>query len=195
MWDRIRATTAPAGDPITLPEAKAHCRVDASDEDALITRLIGAAVAKIEGPKGLGLAVMERQWALSLHAFPRLVVLPLGPVTAVNEVTYVDTAGAQQTLDTADYHVDLDGEPARIEPSYGKSWPATRDQRGAVTVTFTAGYPDAASIPDDLKTALLMTVAHTYENRESVTVGSRVSEVPDTAKAILERYRAGRFGV
>jgi len=194
MWDRIRPVTAAAGDPITLAEAKAHLRVDASDEDDLIARLIGAAVAKVEGPKGLGVAVMERQWALSLHAFPRSIMLPLGPVTAVNAIAYLDVSGAQQTLASGDYHVDLDGEPAEIEPAFGKSWPATRNRRGAVTVTFTAGFPDAASVPDDLKTALLMTVAHLYENREIVNVGGSVTEIPDTAKAILERYRAGRFG-
>jgi len=194
MWDRIRPVTAAAGDPVTLAEAKAHLRVDSGDEDDLITRLIGAAVAKVEGPKGLGIAVMERQWALSLHAFPCSIVLPLGPVSAVNAITYVDMAGAQQTLDPADYHADLDGEPAGIESAFGKSWPATRNQRGAVTVTFTAGYPAAASVPDDLKTALLMTVAHLFENRETVHLGSSATEIPDTARAILERYRAGRFG-
>ncbi len=194
MWDRIRAVAAAAGDPITLAEAKAHLRVDEADEDDLVTRLIGAAVAKVEGPRGLGLAIMERQWALSLHTFPRSIVLPLGPVKAVNTITYVDPAGAQQTLDPADYHADLKGEPAEIEPAFGKSWPATRNQRGAVTVTFTAGYSDAATVPDDLKTALLMTVAHLFENRETVHLGSGVTEIPDTAKAILERYRAGRFG-
>lgn len=42
-------TAAPAELPITLAEAKAHCRVDYTDDDAFITSLIGAAVSHLDG--------------------------------------------------------------------------------------------------------------------------------------------------
>ncbi|MBV9418770.1 MAG: phage head-tail connector protein, partial [Alphaproteobacteria bacterium] len=36
----LQLTTPPATEPITLAEAKTHLKVDTTDDDALITRLI-----------------------------------------------------------------------------------------------------------------------------------------------------------
>src|SRR5690606_2429764 len=59
-------TAAPAAEPITLSEAKAHFRVDTDDEDALISSLIVAARLLIE--RALGLALMTQGWSYFLDA-------------------------------------------------------------------------------------------------------------------------------
>nr|MBP6771228.1 head-tail connector protein [Reyranella sp.] len=45
---QVKVVTAPAIEPITLTEAKLHCKVDLSTDDDLITALIVAAREEIE---------------------------------------------------------------------------------------------------------------------------------------------------
>jgi hypothetical protein len=54
---------------------------------------------------------------------------------------------------------------ARIAPIYDATWPDTRCQQQAVTVTFTCGYADADSVPEILKTGIGVMVAELYKQR------------------------------
>jgi uncharacterized phiE125 gp8 family phage protein len=64
----LQLVTAPAGEPITLLEAKQHLRVDVDDDDALIGSLITAARQAAETLTGRQL--MTARWRLVLDAFP-----------------------------------------------------------------------------------------------------------------------------
>ena len=46
-------TVAPTSTPVSLDEAKIHCRVDHTDEDDLITGLIAAATENLDGCGGI----------------------------------------------------------------------------------------------------------------------------------------------
>ena len=50
--------TAPSASPISLAEAKAQMRVESSDDDALIQRLIDSAVAFVDVNGALGKAMI-----------------------------------------------------------------------------------------------------------------------------------------
>lgn len=183
-WTRLTWTT-PSASIITVAELKSHLRVDFDDDDDLISDLVVAAQAHIEGPEGIGLALAPSTWRLSLDGFPsdQVIAIPLGPVTAVTGITYLDTAGATQTLSLADVRIDLDARPARITPALTKDWPATADLVGAVKITFTAG----PATPDPgLKRAVLMLAAHWYAN-PSATAPGQVPEIPLGVAAILAR--------
>jgi uncharacterized phiE125 gp8 family phage protein len=200
MWNRLHRVTAPAGRPVTLEEAKAHLRVDGTAEDTLIERAIDAATAYIDGPRGIGHALVDQQWDLRLDCFPwGRIVLPLNPVRTVDEITYTDTAGTTQTLASSRYIVSAEREPATIEPEYNENWPSTRLVADAVKVRFTVGYePDTnssptdygANVPNDLKAAVLWLVAHIYENRMPATKDG-AEMLPFAVENILARYRAG----
>ena len=45
----------PGEEPVTLAEAKAWCRIDAADEDALLSALIAAARLQVESLTGRAL--------------------------------------------------------------------------------------------------------------------------------------------
>jgi hypothetical protein len=49
----LKLVTAPANDPLTLAQAKAHLKVEHSDDDALIAAMLSASVQHVDGPRGL----------------------------------------------------------------------------------------------------------------------------------------------
>lgn len=190
IWTRLARKTAPGATPVTLDEAKAQCRVSFSDEDAFITSLIERAVATIDGPRGIGVCMVTQAWVLSLDAFPTCVALPMGPMKGVDAVKYVDADGVEQTLAPTEYLVDTGGEVARISPAYGKTWPPTRSQYGAVSVEFTAG-TSPESVNPSLKAAVLLMVGHWYQNREAVSGDASFAELPLGVRSILDQFRVG----
>jgi uncharacterized phiE125 gp8 family phage protein len=187
-WTRLVRTVPPASPVVSLVEARRHLRVLHDDDDADIEAIIDAAIAAIEGPNGIGIALSPQTWRLSLDHFPCEIVVPLGPVTAVTSVGYTDSSGSPQTV--AGLRFDLDESPLRIWPARDKAWPETYCEPGAVKVTFVCGY---ASLPQDLRWAILLLVGHFYENREAVTYDLKAVDLPMGVASILERYRVGRF--
>jgi uncharacterized phiE125 gp8 family phage protein len=190
MWNRLRRITAPPALPVTLAEAKAHLRVDHADEDTLISTYVDAATAHVEGPHGIGIALVEQQWELTLDGFPTVIYLPIYPVLSVDAVEYIDGDGVTQTV--ASFQSDTASNPARITPDDGASWPPPKRVLNAVTIRFTTGYaPDGlnyqANIPQDLKNAIQLLVGHWYEHREAV--GTATAEMPLAVESILSRYR------
>lgn len=193
-WRRFSRVTAPTADPVTVAEAKTHLRVTVSDDDTYIGDLIARAVGVIDGPNGIGVCMVSQQWKYTADLFPAVFVIPLGPLISVDAIGYVDGDGATQTVDAADYRVMNAGGLATITPAYGTSWPSIRNVSGAVTVTFTAGYldnlssPNVGEVPAPLKGAVLMLVAHWYENRE---VMGDEDEMPFGVAPLLDQYRVG----
>jgi hypothetical protein len=60
-------------------------------------------------------------------------------VRSVVAVKYRDVANVQQTLDPADYVLDVQRYQSWLVPAAGKSWPATVDQVHAVSVEVERG--------------------------------------------------------
>lgn len=185
-------TTPPAVEPVSLVEAKAHLRVDATDleSDALITSLIAAARQYVE--RETNRSLVTQTWRLDLDDFPRgPIVLGHGPISAIGEFTYRDFADDEQTM-VADTDYQVDGLPAdrpRLVPAWAELvWPAAQRQPAAVSVTFTAGYGLAVSVPEALKLAILMVLANWFANRES-TVAGDLAAAPMGAQHLIHSYR------
>lgn len=189
MWHGVSVVTRPVAEPIQLADLKARLPVDFADDDTMIESLLAAAIRRIDGPNGAGIAMMKQTWRLSLDSFPcRTIRLPGWPIKSVVAIRYIDNAGAQQTLPATDCRVDLGCEPARIEPAYQKSWPSTRAVIGAIEIDYELGEENAAEVPADLIEAISLIVGHWYENREAASDAS-VSAIPFGAEWILGEYR------
>lgn len=184
----IALTSLPAADePITLTEAKAHLRIDAADtaEDNAITGFITAAREYCETYQGRQYMTATRVHQLDRFPSCHVIRLPYPPLISITSVVYVDSAGVTQTLDPSKYIVDAISQPGRIAPSYSNYWPATRQQIGAVTITYACGYGAAADVPQRIKQAILLLVGHWWENREAVLSGTISKEIEFAVQALL----------
>lgn len=195
----LTLATAADGEPISLDEARAHLRVDIDDDDELIVACIAAARSHVEGICGRSFVsqtwdyTLDNEWPWLLNMDTRcheqMIELPRAPLVSVTSITYVDTAGATQTLASNQYVVDGAGTIGRIYPAYGVTWPSVREQNRAITVRFVAGYGAAVSVPEALKQALLLLIGHFYSQRQPVVVGQTVAEVPMAVGSLVAPYR------
>jgi uncharacterized phiE125 gp8 family phage protein len=186
-------TEAPAIEPVTIEAAKAHLRIDADDEDALIAQLIVAARMFVE--RTLGQALITQGWSYFLDYWPRggCITLPLTPVQAVGAVKVHDGAGGSVTLDASAYAVDTLSVPARLVLR-GTPPSAAARELNAFEVAFTAGYGDEEEdVPAPLRQSLLLLVAHWFERREPVVLEGSPQEVPGTVAGLLLPYRRVRL--
>jgi len=184
--------TAPAATPVSLAQAKAHLRVEHSDDDYLITGLIEAVTARLDGWVGiLGRALVTQTWRQDFSGFPSgpLLRLPLHPVASVTSVTYVDAAGATQTLSASLYRFTVDALGPVLVRDDTALWPATDARPAAVSVTFVCGTAPS-HVPGAIKAAMLLMIGDLYRFTESAVAGS-VGEVPMpvSVQALLEPYR------
>lgn len=164
-------------EPVTLEEAKAHCRVDYDDEDALIASYIAVAREHCEVVTRLTLA--PATWEARLDAFPAgPIALPYPPLLDVESVRYVDEGGVEVEVPAVDYTVDTLTMPGTVAPV--DRWPDGRDVR----IRYRAGYEDG-KIPYAARQAILLLVGHWHAHREAVVTGTIVTEVPLAVDRLL----------
>lgn len=171
--------TALDGDSILpLADAKAHLRVTHDDEDALIGALRDAAIAHVERVSGVVLAEADFRW--TARRFLDRIELPVGPVTELGEVGYLDDEGEAATYNGARL---VDGA---VYASLDDAFPYAN---GYASVAFTAGLASPGDAPD-LLAAVKLLLGHFYENREATSPGTGATELPLGAQALIDTYRA-----
>ncbi|KMQ75298.1 head-tail connector protein [Marinobacter subterrani] len=173
---------------ITLQEAKSHLRIEPEfvEEDALIESLISAAILSLEHQTGR--AFRDREETLILDRWEQPVRLPWWPVQAINEITYFDADGVQQTL--PGYSLDLRTIPATLTPYPNETWPEAKQRPQAITIKVQVGMQE---LPEDLKRAALLLIGNLYENREAVVVGTIVATLPMAVDFLIQPYRILRI--
>ena len=187
-------TTSPAVEPLTLSEAKAHLRVDTTDEDTLISSLITAARIHIE--MATGRALITQVWSLFLDAWPSgdAVPLPLAPLVSVGAVRTYDEQGVATALNAQDYFVDTVSQVPRVVRVNGQIWSPPGQVANGIEIAFTAGYgANASDVPEPLRQAVRLLVAHWFETREPVVMGGQADTVPTTVDALVAPYRRVRL--
>lgn len=193
MNGSIAVIIAPAVLPVSLLEAKAHLRVDSSDDDTLIGGMIAAATGYAE--RFMGRTLVDTTYDLVLDAFPagrKPLIVPRPPVIAVEDIFLTDSAGDEAAYGGA-YAIDLVGGRL-LAPSSG--WP-TGTTEASIRVRYRAGYvritdesplTTAGDVPDDIKAAILLYLGSLYLQRETLAPGA-MTIVPWSAEQILRQHR------
>ncbi|HKJ61469.1 MAG TPA: head-tail connector protein [Hyphomicrobiales bacterium] len=187
-------TSGPAAEPVSLSEAKAHCRIDTDAEDTLISSLILAARLHIE--QKLDLALVSQNWSLYLDAWPdgAHVELPLAPLINVQSIRTYNAADEATIVDPENYSIDTASRRPRVAFNSGISRPIPGRPVNGIEIAFTAGYGAAADdVPMPIRQALKMLVAHWYEAREPVVIEQHAESVPSTVASLIAPYRSARL--
>lgn len=167
----LQRTLDPIVEPVSLSDMKDYLRVDITEDDALISSIISVARERAEDLTSRSL--YEQEWTFCMDRFPlwlgehtygyglyggchrhlhsmfihdrMSIILPRGPVLAVDSITYKDLTGTVQTLGSDWYEVDLISQPARITPVYNGSWPVALWDTNSITIKFRCGYQQTAT--------------------------------------------------
>jgi uncharacterized phiE125 gp8 family phage protein len=179
--------TGPAVEPLTLAEAKEFLRVETADDDDVITALIAGARVHIEAQTRR--ALITQSWRLVRDGWPpdgRIVVQP-APLRGVTAARTYDEENATHAIDTAAFVVDAASSQLAFAPW---SMPAPGREVAGIEIDVTVGYGDVSSaIPEALRQAVRLLVAHWYENRALVASGQTISMMPATTMALLAPFR------
>lgn len=176
-WLPPVVTVAPTDEPLTLADAKTHCRVDGTDSDSELGAMVSA--ARVFAEDYCGVKLGAQTVVLRCSSFCDFVDLPIAPVTSISSITYLDTDGVEQTLSTSVYEGVLIGLEPSIRLKINQSWPAVRCASDAIRVTVAAGYSE---VPAPVQHAMLLMIGNWFDSRA-------VGELTEGPKALLSNYR------
>lgn len=192
---QVEVVSRAAWEPATTADLDAFLK-DIADQEALVASQITAAREWLENV-GQWRAIVDCTLAAYLDEFPECedaaIVLPRPKLRSVEEITYIDADGQEQTLDAGDYWVDTVAQPGRVLLAQSAAWPATQAGRpNSVRIEYVAGYATAAEVPRTTVQALCKLVTHWFTHRGTAIAGLSLTELPLGLQALIAADSAKR---
>lgn len=183
----------PTTEPVSLEEVKLFLRLlpDDTSEDDFISGLITAAREYCENFTARALATQTI--IMYLDSIPDSVEVPMPPLQSVDKIDVIEADKAvHELIADTDYLIDA-GDISNIifmdsaREAAGQLYPVN-----PVQITCTVGY--TTDIPASIKQAILLLVAHWYENREAVATNGEVGErIALGVRSLCLQYKVARW--
>ena len=201
MWYPATVTVPAGSEPVSRDRAKVQLGITGTEHDDQVDGLIAAARTQVENYCGIKL--VQQTVEAKCDSFCDFTRVAVAPIQSITSITYLDTAGEEQTLPTSVYELRKEGLAPAIVLKYGQVWP-TIQLGSRITVTAVVGY---ATVPADIVLALLLQIgktsslsrpdltkrSETVEGVGSTTWGGVVEVAGQVDRAValmLENYRS-----
>lgn len=215
----LKLLTPPSQPAVALVDAKAHMRVDITDDDALITALVAAAQEHIEDVTGV--RMVTQQWRLYQDRFSRveatyvffnrLVVpsifdiaanhlmrdqtrtirLPLAPLVSVDAFNVFDTNGVEAAFSSVDWLADVVSIPGRIVLKESQDWPyPAADLQEANAVQI--DFTVGYGLPAAVPNRLLLAIkmlAAHWYDNRADSAAIRLEKIPMAVDQLIDNFR------
>lgn len=185
---RNETTTQPigiAGLPITLAEAKTHDRIEIVKDDALVELMIESATTSIEGHVNKRYA--NRAYKLIYDCRDLSSTRPVLELERHNDdITIVSTeAFDEDNNGTALLSTEftLIGRRLQLEDTF---FDRTLRNLDSLIVGYSVVKVPAS---EEIKMAIKELMAHIYENRDIVAIGTIVAELPGSVMTLIQNER------
>lgn len=172
----LSLVSGPRALPISLTQAKAHLKVDVTDDDVLISGLIRAVTNDVQNE--LWRQLVTATFDDKRDQFPACWELPRSPLRKIEHVKYLDDDGDEQTLGSSIYRVDAFSEPGRLVLDYAQTWPNTYPVINAVTARFIGGYATPFTLAGGSPNDTLEAPGHPYSNGDLVRLSTTEGDLP-----------------
>lgn len=152
---------------LTIETIRQHCRIDGTEDDALL--LLRAKAVEQMAEQETGRTFTERTRTLELESFGAGEIdLPGAPVTSITQITYLDSTGTRVPLDASKFR--LYAGDLRAYAWAPNGWPSAKQEPGSVKIIYVAGYgTDEADLPESARAWMLLHIAHLTRNPEAAT--------------------------
>lgn len=213
---KTKIQSLPGALAVSMTTLKTYLRVNGSDEDALLEVMLKSAIKRVENE--IKRKLINQTWDIFFDSFPSgskkndhwwdgtregyigdllghtsPMELPFKNISSVTSITYINSAGTENTFTPTNYNVDeATTNSGLIKLKYNKTWPTdTLKTLNAVKVRAVFGYGTGESdVPDDIQMAIMSLVAHMYEHR-----GDEAPKFPESAMMLLNPYLDFSMGV
>lgn len=166
-------------------------RISHDSEDDLISGLIRAAREEVE--RATNAALIDQTWRLTLDDWPETasVAVHRWPLKQVLAVTVYDADGAGAELEPGDWLADGEANPPRI---HFERKPPPGQAINGVEIDFVAGFGSAGpDVPDALRRAIQMLVAHWFEFRSHVGPDNQPVGYPQGYDRLIASWKPRRL--
>lgn len=190
LFNSLTQSSPPAEKALSIAKAKDFLRVDHNDDNTLIEDLLSFATQYVED--WTKQALITQTWVVAYDRIPWMpdltLELPKPPLQSVTSVEARDDDGNYSVFSADKYSVDTASMPGRIKfidlPNVGTQYTAN------LRVTFICGYgTTSAAVPDVMKAAIRLVLAHFYERRDMTVIGQSVNTIPLHLQSVLNSVK------